>query len=479
MHSNIQLPYIYGINKKQMRYIYLLLIAAAPFLCMGQTAIQGKIVDKESRQPVVGANIYLQNNTGVGTTSQSNGYFTLKVPSAHIWDSLVISCIGYKKTTIAISGTTKSLTIYLTPSAESIDEVVIKKDQGAKLVLKKAFRKYYKNVYYGWYTASMIQTSLLYDSTNRIIDATRINGCMISADFDAQSDTITPKQGSPTFYALEHIKTSNFNADLYQHPIHLKPKGYMGCSAASGDAGEVMNNYFFLTLLFPNVCFNNYFPDFKSHINFAEKEGFYNEREVWVIAVKSLTEIDYDYNLPEPEFRKKHRKDLKQYKKSINYTPINTLFALTEEQIDSLYFSNLRKKMKRGNETMRQVTYYVDKKSYAIHRMDVRITSRKDDTSFYYTNLTYHYADVSLHRNRTKKILGKVEITSNTKQHNTNIYTAIEMKDFNLRNSFRANYCQCVDSIAPEINNSIDSYIDNWEVVSQSPIFRVDNELFN
>jgi hypothetical protein len=85
MHSNIQLPYIYGINKKiQMRFIYLLLIAAAPFLCMGQTAIQGKIVDKESRQPVVGANIYLQNNTGVGTTSQSNGYFTLNVPSAHI-----------------------------------------------------------------------------------------------------------------------------------------------------------------------------------------------------------------------------------------------------------------------------------------------------------------------------------------------------------------------------------------------------------
>ena len=44
----------------------------------------------------------------------------------------------------------------------------------------------------------------------------------------------------------------------------------------------------------------------------------------------------------------------------------------------------------------------------------------------------------------------------------------------NLRNSFRANYCQCVDSIAPEINNSIDSFIDNWEVVSQSSIFRVD-----
>lgn len=158
----------------------------------------------------------------------------------------------------------------------------------------------------------------------------------------------------------------------------------------------------------------------------------------------------------------------------MNYSPMNTLFALTEEQIDSLYFSNLRKKMKRGNETMRQVTYYVDKKSYAIHRMDVRITSRKDNTSSYNTNLTYHYADVSLHRNRTKKILGKVEITSNTKQHNTNNYTVIEMKDFNLRNSFRANYCQCVDSIAPEINNSIDSYIDNWEVISQSPIFRVD-----
>lgn len=445
----------------------------------GQIVFQGIVIDKETKQPVVGANIYLKSRNGTGTTNLNNGTFVLNVPSTHISDSVVISCIGYKKTTIAISGTTKSLTIYLTPSAESIDEVVIKKDQGAKLVLKKALRRYYQNVHYGWYTASMIQTSLLYDSTNRIIDATRINGCMISADFDAQSDTITPKQGSPTFYALEHIKTSNFNADLYQHPIHLKPKGYMGCSAASGDAGEVMNSYFFLTLLFPNVCFNNYFPDFKSHINFAEKEGFYNEREVWVIAVKSLTEIDYDYNLPEPEFRKKHRKDLKQYKKSMNYSPMNTLFALTEEQIDSLYFSNLRKKMKRGNETMRQVTYYVDKKSYAIHRMDVRITSRKDNTSSYNTNLTYHYADVSLHRNRTKKILGKVEITSNTKQHNTNNYTVIEMKDFNLRNSFRANYCQCVDSIAPEINNSIDSYIDNWEVVSQSSIFRVDNELFN
>lgn len=44
----------------------------------------------------------------------------------------------------------------------------------------------------------------------------------------------------------------------------------------------------------------------------------------------------------------------------------------------------------------------------------------------------------------------------------------------NITNSFRASYCLCVDKTTPEISNSIDFHIDNWEVISQSPIFRVD-----
>ncbi|MDX9854570.1 MAG: hypothetical protein RBS81_12375 [Tenuifilaceae bacterium] len=44
----------------------------------------------------------------------------------------------------------------------------------------------------------------------------------------------------------------------------------------------------------------------------------------------------------------------------------------------------------------------------------------------------------------------------------------------NITNSFRASYCLCGDISTPVISNSIDFHIDNWEVISQSPIFRVD-----
>jgi len=106
-----------------MRFLYLVLFT------IFQTALQaqsfnGTVLTANTKQPVAFASVYLAN-TSIGTTTNSNGAFTIQSFPNGRYD-LIVSCLGYETFQTTVQSTKlDSLTIYLTPRAKELDEVVV------------------------------------------------------------------------------------------------------------------------------------------------------------------------------------------------------------------------------------------------------------------------------------------------------------------------------------------------------------------
>ena len=85
--------------------------------------INGKLVDKHTKDGVPFANIFLISNPTKGTTTGYDGNFTFEVPNV---DSMVgISQIQYKNIQLS-AGDLNYKTTRLEPEAQQIDEVVVR-----------------------------------------------------------------------------------------------------------------------------------------------------------------------------------------------------------------------------------------------------------------------------------------------------------------------------------------------------------------
>ncbi len=110
--------------------------------------IKGQIVDAKTWLPVSYGGIML-NGTHVGTASEANGNFYLKVDSSQLNKTLIISCIGYKSKYVSVARILKAknaFQILLTPEVELLREVVINaKAFGAKEILTEAIQRIPEN----------------------------------------------------------------------------------------------------------------------------------------------------------------------------------------------------------------------------------------------------------------------------------------------------------------------------------------------
>ena len=105
-------------NLKNWLTVVLLITSVTVF---SQTALSGKVVD-ETNQPLPGATVVIKGSKiGASTDFDGNFNFDSSIESG----TLIISFIGYEAKAISFSGTKKFGTIKLTPSAESLDEIVI------------------------------------------------------------------------------------------------------------------------------------------------------------------------------------------------------------------------------------------------------------------------------------------------------------------------------------------------------------------
>jgi hypothetical protein len=104
----------------------------------------GKVIDSNTRKPVVFANVYLIGSS-LGTVTNTEGEFILKVPVNELNRKVGISNLGYKNLAIALSEfTEKENLIRLEITATPLEEVIIRTDDPIEL-LRMAFRRINEN----------------------------------------------------------------------------------------------------------------------------------------------------------------------------------------------------------------------------------------------------------------------------------------------------------------------------------------------
>jgi hypothetical protein len=101
---------------------------------LAQQRVEGKVVDKETGEPIPFASIGIVG-TSRGTSSNLNGQFSLSVERGAV---IRITCIGYESVTI--QSIEQLQLIQLSPSATQLAEVVIfQRDVNARKIVRKAF----------------------------------------------------------------------------------------------------------------------------------------------------------------------------------------------------------------------------------------------------------------------------------------------------------------------------------------------------
>lgn len=83
-------------------------------------SVRGTVTDASDNEPLIGATIAVKNRPGVGTATDIDGSFTLKV---EMGAKLVISYIGYDTKTVEV--TSPTINVALTSSTQTLDDVVV------------------------------------------------------------------------------------------------------------------------------------------------------------------------------------------------------------------------------------------------------------------------------------------------------------------------------------------------------------------
>ena len=82
--------------------------------------MKGKVSD--SNGPLVGASVVVKDNPAIGTMTDSDGMFTIKVSRG---STLLFSYLGYKDVEYLVTKQEQNLDIKFTESATEVEEVVV------------------------------------------------------------------------------------------------------------------------------------------------------------------------------------------------------------------------------------------------------------------------------------------------------------------------------------------------------------------
>lgn len=104
-------------------------------------SIKGKILDKESKESIPYASVYIKGRS-IGTTTNMDGSFLFHISSSFVNDTLVVSVIGFEQFRSVVSRMTETENVIaLKNNAMLLKEVVVnaaKKELTAKDIVKKA-----------------------------------------------------------------------------------------------------------------------------------------------------------------------------------------------------------------------------------------------------------------------------------------------------------------------------------------------------
>src|SRR5699024_12360051 len=100
----------------------LFVLITIPSYAQQQQVIKGHVLDQQTRQPLIGANITVPNTTK-GTVTDRQGNFELALDSNV--RQIQVSYIGYVRQNITLGGEGKFLNILLEPDNVALNEVQV------------------------------------------------------------------------------------------------------------------------------------------------------------------------------------------------------------------------------------------------------------------------------------------------------------------------------------------------------------------
>jgi len=199
-------------------------------------SLNGKVMDRMTGTPLSYANIGVYNKS-IGTISNEDGEFVLKLHRRHLNDTLVVSYMGYKNRLIPIDQYPDSSVIKLEEKLYTIQEVIVRTFD-ADLIMNEALARIGENYYFkpitatGFYRESIKRkdkyTSLseavvdMYKPYNKIFQSPRIKilKSRKSTDVSRQdSITLKLKAGLEAVLLLDIVREnlSFFNSNSFQN----------------------------------------------------------------------------------------------------------------------------------------------------------------------------------------------------------------------------------------------------------------------
>ncbi len=254
--------------------INLLFIAAMPLMAFSQFSISGKVVDKETKEPLQGAHIIIEN-TFKSTTSNSSGYYFIKKLKKGNY-SIKVSFIGYKTIIKKIKLYKNSeLNFEMLSSPILEDEVIItatRAPEKSPTTFKNVSKKEIRDVNLGQDLPFLIETTpstvvtsdagagIGYTSIRiRGTDMTRINvtinGIPLNdpeshgvfwvdmPDFASSIDNIQIQRGVGT----STNGAAAFGASINIQTLKLNPEPYAEINSSAGSFNTFKNNLTFGT----------------------------------------------------------------------------------------------------------------------------------------------------------------------------------------------------------------------------------------
>jgi len=108
-------------HKMFLSILLILLFGLLP-LCAQEVTITGTVTDKNTNEAIIGASVVVRGSK-VGSSTDMNGNFSLKnVTKGSV---LIVSYIGYKTISVAVTGSKTNLRIELEEDTQSLNEVVV------------------------------------------------------------------------------------------------------------------------------------------------------------------------------------------------------------------------------------------------------------------------------------------------------------------------------------------------------------------
>lgn len=310
--------------------------------------LQGKVIDLEEKEALPYTSISVLKNK-IGTLSNIDGEFELKIPATMIDDTVVVSCLGYKQYRLPVSRITdEAVVVFLQPSTFQLKEIkvtIINPEDILGRILSKISLNYPRNpeIMTAFYREVLKQDDNYIDVAEAVLD----------------------------------IRKASYNNSFSEDKVKLiKGRKGMNVKPFQFVDFKIQGGPYYITKLDVVKTLDSFLdPEFREFYKYSLDETVqYDNRDTYVIRFKPKEKIDY------PCYQGKLYVDMS------SFALVHAEFELSRSGMKFAYESLIKKKPKDFYVRPIQVNYQVSYRrsdgewhlSNAQASINFRVKSKKD-----------------------------------------------------------------------------------------------------